>query len=56
MRQDCLVEQLFSIVNSILNGDEDAAFLRTYKVGFLLNFVLLVVNYIVLLVNLSLFS
>ncbi|RCN30291.1 hypothetical protein ANCCAN_23931 [Ancylostoma caninum] len=32
VRQDCLVEQLFSIVNSILNDDEDAAFLRTYKV------------------------
>ncbi|KIH44910.1 hypothetical protein ANCDUO_25057, partial [Ancylostoma duodenale] len=31
VRQDCLVEQLFSIVNSILNGDEDASFLRTYK-------------------------
>ncbi|EYB91891.1 hypothetical protein Y032_0201g1757 [Ancylostoma ceylanicum] len=32
VRQDCLVEQLFSIVNSILNGDDDDAFLRTYKV------------------------
>ncbi|EPB76898.1 phosphatidylinositol 3- and 4-kinase [Ancylostoma ceylanicum] len=31
VRQDCLVEQLFSIVNSILNGDDDDAFLRTYK-------------------------
>ncbi|CAJ0594215.1 unnamed protein product [Cylicocyclus nassatus] len=32
VRQDCLVEQLFSIVNSILNNDEEEAFLRTYKV------------------------
>ncbi|VDN25561.1 unnamed protein product [Cylicostephanus goldi] len=31
VRQDCLVEQLFSIVNSILNNDEEEAFLRTYK-------------------------
>ncbi|KAK6731759.1 hypothetical protein RB195_007925 [Necator americanus] len=32
VRQDCLVEQLFSIVNSILNDGEDITFLRTYKV------------------------
>lgn len=32
VRQDCLVEQLFSVVNGILNGGESSAFLRTYKV------------------------
>ncbi|XGW21147.1 hypothetical protein V3C99_004249 [Haemonchus contortus] len=32
VRQDCLVEQLFSIVNGILNRSEPSAFLRTYKV------------------------
>ncbi|VDL72282.1 unnamed protein product [Nippostrongylus brasiliensis] len=32
VRQDCLVEQLFSVVNGILNQDESQAFLRTYKV------------------------
>ncbi|VDO69733.1 unnamed protein product [Haemonchus placei] len=32
VRQDCLVEQLFSVVNGILNRSEPSAFLRTYKV------------------------
>ncbi|WKX91246.1 hypothetical protein Q1695_009798 [Nippostrongylus brasiliensis] len=32
VRQDCLVEQLFSVVNGILNQNESQAFLRTYKV------------------------
>ncbi|KAK6051263.1 phosphatidylinositol 3- and 4-kinase, partial [Cooperia oncophora] len=32
VRQDSLVEQLFSVVNGILNRGEPSAFLRTYKV------------------------
>ncbi|VDM58818.1 unnamed protein product [Angiostrongylus costaricensis] len=32
VRQDCLVEQLFSVVSGIMNHDETSSFLRTYKV------------------------
>ncbi|KJH51649.1 FATC domain protein [Dictyocaulus viviparus] len=32
VRQDCLVEQLFSIVNGIMNHGNISSFLRTYKV------------------------
>ncbi|KAJ1356651.1 hypothetical protein KIN20_014389 [Parelaphostrongylus tenuis] len=32
VRQDCLVEQLFSVVSGVMNHDETSSFLRTYKV------------------------
>ncbi|KAE9421719.1 hypothetical protein Angca_003141, partial [Angiostrongylus cantonensis] len=32
VRQDCLVEQLFSVVSGIMNHGETSSFLRTYKV------------------------